>query len=479
MISPLALVSVWAALKLKLIAWHHLSVWIALFEVRCWRDSMEPEQRNLFTFTSRRVAQALGKNRASPRLKKALADLEELRLACLAPTEISFTSSLDDLPADLRAETQRMLKSLGTRNVTRPMRMPRRLMRLIMKSRVRPLRAAVIFGMLLRIMPVKRYGRYKGCLTTALLVDLSGFNKSRIMHERASLLREGYFERLDTPHRVRQQHGDWYALPHDLPVVSGPKSREKQQSSVTPQPRDRQPPIREPVPSFGIETNQYLPENPGASRSIFTPNAAEVPTWTCMTKQDLQDPRRRNALYEDACQGGVIGQSPADRLLFYSAMARARRLGSINPCGMFRRIVETGAYHRHITHCDEEQGRLWMSEDRPLDPDTDTTRNLVDVMVKAPNDGDNLTQADSGETEASIIAEQGFPNHVEDSVVASYLTQRWRQAGFATHNAFNLLRTTHEGKLLLVGWDQDRWNRASATVVSPRASSFPFLTSFP
>ena len=479
MISPLVLVSVWAALKLKLIAWHHLCVWIALFEVRCWRDSLEPDQRNLFTFTSRRVAQALGKSKVGGRLKKAIADLEQLRLASLTLTEISFTSSLDDLPADLGAETKRMLKSLGTKNVTRSMRMPRRLMRVVMKSRARPLRAAVIFGMLLRIMPVKRYGRCKGCLTTALLVDLSGFNKSRIMHERASLVREGYFERLETPFRVRQQYGDWYALPHDLPVFSGPGSTKKQQPSEVPQEAKRQPP-KEPVPSFGIETNQYLPEYPGASRSIFTPRIAEVVTWSCMTIEDLQEPGRRNALYEEACEKGVIGTSPGDRLTFYSAMARARRLGSINPCGMLRRIVQTTAYHRYITDCDEDQARAWMAEDRPLDPDTSTARNLVHRIMEAPIDGDVLTQAESGEAGMSVIAEQGFESHVEDSVVASYLTQKWRQAGFSDYNAFSLIRTTHEGKRLLSGWDHDRWKRASATAaLSARSPSCPSPTSFP
>ena len=479
MISPLALVSVWAALKLKLITWHHLQVWIALFEVRCWRDSMEPEQHKLFEFTAKQIAQALGKIKAGPRLQKVLQELERLRLASLTPTEISFTLSLDDLPADLRAETDRMLKSLGTGNVTRPMRMPRRIMRLIMKSRVRPLRAAVVFGMLLRIMPVKRYGRYKGCLTTALLVDLSGFNKSRIMHERASLVREGYFERLDTPSRVRQHYGDWYALPHNVPVFSGSKNEEKRQSSASLPQRDRQPPIKEPVPSFGIETNQYLPENPGASPSISTPKAAEVPTWSCMVKEDFQEPRRRNALYEDACRNGLIGESPADRLMFYSAMARARRLGSINPCGMFRRIVETAAYHRHITGWDEDQGRLWMAEDQPMDPDIATARNFVHCIMQATNDGDTQALADGGKAEEPIIAEQSFENHAGDSVVATYLTQKWQQAGFSSRNAFNLIRTTHEGKQLLAGWDQDRWNRAFATVASPAISPrCPFPTPF-
>ena len=80
----------------------------------------------------------------------------------------------------------------------------------------------MIIGMLLRIMLIKRNGWYKGCLTTALLVEVSGFNESRIKHERAALVHEGFFERLETPARVRQHRGDWYALGHALPLPLRP-----------------------------------------------------------------------------------------------------------------------------------------------------------------------------------------------------------------------------------------------------------------
>lgn len=442
LISPLALVSVWAALKSKLITWHHLCVWIALFEVRAWRDSMEPAQRNLFRFTTRQVTQALGKTKSGPRLKKALAELEELHLARLTPTKILFTSSLDDLPADLRTETERMLKSLGTRNVSRSMRMPRRLMRLIMTSRVRPLRAAVIFGILLRIMPVKRYGRYKGCLTTALLVDLSGFNESRIKHERASLVREGYFERLETPFRVRQQYGDWYALPHDLPVSSDPQNTKKRQSSVRPQKANPQPPMKEPVPSFGIETNQYLPENSGASRSISTPEPTAPPTWQHIQTEDLRDPQRRVDLHKDACRSGVIGNSPTERLKFYAAIARARRLGTLNPCGMLRRIIQTSSYHRYIADCDEDQARAWLAKDLSTHLDAGASSSFLRQFTESPT--------------------RLLDEHSNDSILATHLTSRLREEGFPTRDAFKLIMTTELGRTKLAGWTQDRWNRAIA-----------------
>ena len=61
MIPPLAAVSVLAAFVMELITWRDLCTWIALWEVRTWRDTREPAQRNIFRFSPRRVAQALGR----------------------------------------------------------------------------------------------------------------------------------------------------------------------------------------------------------------------------------------------------------------------------------------------------------------------------------------------------------------------------------------------------------------------------------
>ena len=443
MVSPLAAVSVWAAFKMKLIAWRHLCVWIALYEVRTWRDTQDPAQRNLFKFNPRRVAQALGNKNAGPLLKKALAELERLGLARLTPTHISFTESLNALPLELRTEAHRMLNALGNDNITRAIRMPRRLMRLIMKSnRPRPVRAAVLFGMLLRIMPVKRHGWYKGCLTTALLVEVSGFNESRIKHERAALVKKGCFERLETPARVRRQHGDWYALGRDLPVPSAMKTTADQQPPTAPTKGNRQPLIKEPAPSFGIETNQLLPAKAGASRSASISKTTEVPSWRCMTPEDLREPQRRAALYEDARHKGVIGDGPAERLTFYAAMARARRVGSINPCGMLRRIVQTTAYHGYIADCDEDQGRAWVRE---LEP-----QPVPDVQALAvPRAAVDVGPAD---VEVYRILAHGLLRDGHDPT---------------GQEAYDVVRRKDKNNVLR-GWTRERWEAAKAETLRQR-----------
>ena len=434
-VSPLAAVSIWAALKMKLITWHHLRVWIALHEVRTWRDTFDPPQRNIFRFTPSRIAQALGHKYAGPRMKQALADLEGLGLVSLTPTELSFTVSLHDLPDELQAETDRILKTLGNDSITRAIRMPRRLMRHILQSRSRPLRAALIFAILLRIMPIKRYGWYKGCLTTALLAQVSGFSVSRIKHERTALIMEGYFERLETPTRVRQKHGDWYALAHHLPTASGLTNRTNQQPPRPPKAHNPQPPTIEPVPSSGMEKNQFLPLKPGASRSLSPPRPTAAPSWHCIQPEDLRDPQRRVGLHKDACRSGVIGNNSAEQLKFYAAIARARRLSTRNPCGMLRRIVQIPAYHRYIADCDEDQARAWLreSELRPV--------------PEAP----------------AFVTPQSEVAWPADGQVYRILAHDLMRSGHdpGGHEAYGIVRQADKRNVLR-GWTRERWEAAKA-----------------
>ena len=92
---------------------------------------------------------------STPKLKKALADLERLDLVRATLTEFSFAASLHELPDQLQAHTDRILKTLGHDGITRAIRVPRRLMLQILGSRCRPLRTASIFVTRLRIMPVR------------------------------------------------------------------------------------------------------------------------------------------------------------------------------------------------------------------------------------------------------------------------------------------------------------------------------------
>ena len=473
MIPPLAAVSVLAAFVMKLITWRDLCTWIAMWEVRTWRDTREPAQRNIFRFSPRRIAQALGGKRAGSQLKNSLAQLHHLGLAHLSPTEISFTECLDALPPGLQAETERILRVLGNANSSRAIRMPRRLLRHILKSpRPRPVRAAVTIGMLLRIMLVKRNGWYKGCLTTALLIEVLGFNESRIKHERAALVREGFFERLGTPSRVRQQQGDWYALGHPLPVPSDLHKGLKPQPTRAPNHSARQPPFRKPAPSEGIERNQFLASKPGASRSPSNSKPPEEPNWNRIAPDDMRQPQRRAALFADACRKSVIGTNPSEQLRFYAAIARAIRLGNINPCGFLRRIVESKTYTGFIADCDEDQARSWLAAECSPDLDPAAARDVLRCISQPPANGERPCQTAQDNATLSPVT-----GHLPDFLIVQHLTHWLKQAGFPTRNAFDLIMTTHEGRTKLSGWTRARWDQASNGLIpdSDRGMIHPLM----
>ena len=275
-----------------------------------------------------------------------------------------------------------------------------------------------------------------------LLAEVSGFSESRIKHERAALITEGYFERLETPARVRQQHGDWYALARHLPTSSGFENRTNEQPPRAPKPQSAQPPIKEPVPSCGMETNQFLPQKLGASRSLSTPEPTATPSWRHIQPEDLREPQRRVDLHKDACRNGVIGNSPAERLKFYAAIARARRLGTLNPCGMVRRIVQTPAYHRYIADCDEDQARAWLNELEPQTPPV--VRALVRLQAAV----------DIGPADVEVY-----------HILARGLMREGCDPG--GREAYDVVRRSDKNNRLK-GWTYERWETAKAESLGQR-----------
>ena len=146
--------------------------------------------------------------------------------------------------------------------------------------------------------------------------------------------------------------------------------------------------------------------------------------------------------------------------MFYAAMARARRLGSLNPCGMFRRIVETAAYRGYIADCDDDQARAWLAEEQPPALNPTDAHDFLHLIAETPAYHRHLSQTDNKETLGSIIPKHSPTDQPEDAVMAVFHAHRLQEAGFPIHDAFNLIMATHEGRRNLAGWTQERWDRA-------------------
>lgn len=71
---------------------------------------------------------------------------------------------------------------------------------------------------------------------------------------------------------------------------------------------------------------------------------------------DLRDPHRLAALYDQAVSAGLVTRCEADRLNFFAAAARARAKGTSNPCGLFMALVRQRLW-AYMTQADEDAAR--------------------------------------------------------------------------------------------------------------------------
>ena len=296
--------------------------------------------------------------------------------------------------------------------------MPRRMLVFLMTSqRPKPVYAGVMFALLIRTMLTKRYETYKGCCTASWIALVFGGDPSSIKSARAKLIADGWFARLETPQRVRQRYGEWVVLVIEQPV-------ENHDETEPPPPLrtdETEPPLENQSLSDEIETNQPL--QPGVSQ----------PTWENIQPLDLHTPKRREQLYHTAVAAGVVPPADAHKHTFFAAIAHATRVATQNACGLLRRIIETPSHHRFMSQADEDQASLWLQIRQPqphLDPQTPSQ----------------------------------VPRDPRDEHIVSFLRSRLEEAGFPTDNCFALIMTTHEGKTNLVGWTQDRWDKASSGV---------------
>ena len=345
-IPPIALLMVWAAYRQQRLDWLALRVWIALWEIKCWYETGSERKEAPRYDTSQITSAIKSPNMTTKRLQSALSALEQLNLVSFTPTNIWVATDLDDIHhPELRQLVSQMLSDIGHVNAGRALRMPRRMLVILMRSqRPRPVYAGVMFALLIRTMLTKRYEIYKGCCKASWIALVFGGDPSSIKAARAQLIADGWFARLETPQRVRQRYGEWVLLVIESPVenhnVTEPPKPEK--SDVT------EPPLKNQPLSDEIETNQSL--HAGASQ----------PNWDNIQPLDLHTPRRRERLYRAALVAGVIRPTEAHRTTFFAAIAHATRVATRNACGLLRRLVETPDYHCFISQIDEDQANRWL-----------------------------------------------------------------------------------------------------------------------
>ncbi len=451
----------WAARQEKIISPLAFNVYVAAHEVKFWRCKTEPGETYHYTPYG---FQRSDVNRLLPevpeaKIAQAFDELEAIHLLTIADTGIWFAETLNEVTVNERVKQRAltMFNQLHPDTRDKLIKIPRRLLKLIIQCGRRIVRTATLFGLLLTTMLTKRttrYEGYKGCCKAAWIGKLFGVNAKRVNLERAKLIDEGWFTREPTTPQARKKFGQWVRLnlAPSQPTPEAVENPTPDTPKVQPQNPDsdtKVQPLLNPSLSSGEEilNNQTLPADepePGADQ----PKPLPEPIWTDMQLHDLRHDDRSEALRQQAIQRGHLKNTQADRINFFAAIAHALRVAKHNACGLLRTVVEQGHWH-FLSQADEYNAiqRLRRSADAHEIKATQWMHTNPSFSMHAD------TRADVNEQ----------PALSKDALIVQTVTADLQRAG-VTSDVFRLVQ--RHGYLR--DWDQDRWLQAEQELAQAR-----------
>ncbi len=363
-ISPLQWCIMWSAYQAGALSWLALKIWCAAWLMQKSRCKQKKDGTP-YRFQKSELYASF-KKAGQKECDDALQELEAANLLRISDTEIWFAASLDDIEDEqVKIRATAMFAQLHEHNRDKRMKFPKRLLRLIMRCGQQVVRVATLLGVLLRIMLVKRYNDYRGCVKAAWIARLFGVSRHRVHIERTKLINEGIFRRLPTPQWVKNRYGEWVVLGGGEAEATAPGENSADAAQkVEPPPPENPPNLGAPdlnqIPSpFGeVVRNQNIAsgdppreEKTGASQPPMLPQ----PTWNNITLEDLRDDARSERLREEAIQRGHLKDTHPDQINFFAGIAHALRVAKSNACGLLRTIVEKELWHV-MSQADESHG---------------------------------------------------------------------------------------------------------------------------
>jgi hypothetical protein len=460
-LAPMQICLLWAARQEKIISPLAFTVYVAAHEVKYWRCKTEPGQTYRYTPYG---FQRSDVNRLLPevpeaKIAQAFDELEAIHLLTISESGIWFAETLNEVTVNERVKQRAltMFNQLHPDTRDKLIKIPRRLLKLIIQCGRRIVRTATLFGLLLTTMLTKRttrYEGYKGCCKAAWIGKLFGVNAKRVNRERAKLIEEGWFTREPTTPRARKKFGQWVRL-NLAPSQPTPEAVE----NPTPDPPKVQPqnpdsdtkvqPLLNPSLSSSEEilNNQTLPaQEPEAGAE--QPKNLHEPTWTDIQLHDLRHDARSEALWQQAIQLGHLKNTQSDRLNFFVAITHALRVAKHNTCGLLRTVVEQGLWHV-LSQADEDTAieRLRRSTDAHETQVTQRMHTNPSLTMPADRRGEV--------NEPPVLS--------EDALIVQTLTADLQRAG-VTSDVFRIVQ--RHGYLR--DWDQDRWLQAEQELAQAR-----------
>jgi len=460
-LAPMQICLLWKARQEKIISPLAFKVYVAAHEVKFWRCKTEPGEPYRYT---QHGFQRSDVNRLLPdvpaaKIAKAFDELEAINLLTIADTGIWFAETLNEVTVNERVKHRAltMFNQLHPDTRDKLIKIPRRLLKLIIQCGRRIVRTATLFGLLLTTMLTKRttrYQGYKGCCKAAWIGKLFGVNAKRVNLERAKLIDEGWFTREPTTPQARKKFGQWVRLTL-TPAQPTPEAVENP-TPDTPKVQPQHPdsdikvqPLLNPSLSSEEEilNNQTLSAEESEAGAC-QPNHLDEPIWTDIQLNDLRTDDRSEVLRQQAIQRGHLKNTQSDRINFFAAIAHALRVARHNACGLLRTVVE----QRHwdfLSQADEYNA-------------TQRLRRADDAYETKATQWMHTNPFFSMHPESSSEVDEQ-PALSEDARIVQTVTADIQRAGVKSDVFRHVKRHGY-----LQEWDQERWRRAEQELAQAR-----------
>ena len=343
LITGTTLLAAWWALMREIITVRDLRVWLACFEL-VERRSAAPGGRRPF-FTEAEVAQVAGIKTARS-VRAVIRRLESVGMLFWSAKRI------EPLPLPVTDDERIEFSdwACDVQNHARPVPVPRRIVVFLARCSRRAV-TATVFAHLLRCM-YYRGGRVNsgGRCKATWVAKTFGLHERTIKAARQELLEQRWLIPRDSSQHMLNRWGP--AVVVNLTwgtkrVRSESPPRKRPSSTGSP------PPISNKKLSSRLINNKPARGQPWGSDD---PGSWRPPNFRRLSAEDLENPARLQALFDQANAAGLVERTEARRLDFFAAAEHALRTVKRNSCGLFFSMIRSG-WWQHISQEDEDRAR--------------------------------------------------------------------------------------------------------------------------
>jgi len=324
-----SVLTVWQSLVCGDLQLRDVRVWLACHEMVARRCRVEPGRRPRYGLEE--LAELVGSTA-----------IEHVRCSIRRLSRLGYL--------DLHAEAIRTRPVSVSENPGRPVPVPRPVLRMLCRERGRAFIATTL-GHLLRCLYYRKgVCRSGGWCKASWVAQTFHVAVRAVKDARKRLVGMGLCRLLDADQCRLNRFGrpllwllDWGqrpAPPEHLSTTESAPPREHKKLSL--RRSDHQKPARPAVPA-------------GVCTQTNSPDLRDVKV------ADLEDPRRLAALFKQSRARGWVRRCESDILAFLAAAAHALRVGTSNPAGLFRWLVERQKW-AYLSCEDEDRARIWLRQ---------------------------------------------------------------------------------------------------------------------